>query len=285
MAKTDVAVKEEDKLPEVAGDFDYGDDSGEGFEDVTGKDLSIPFINLLQGLSPIVMNCEDGSIRAGMMRNGVTGEIYDGKKGLVVIPVHKDEVFVEWVPRKQGGGFVAIHDPTSDEVQKAIEANGGSRIPKKDENNDKIPLKIGSNELVETYYVYCMLLNEEGTESEGFCVFSFTSSKIKRWRDWLTSMYTIKGRPPIYAVRAKLTTETMKNEDGTFANYVIKPFGDRWAQGLIPKGSPLYDEAKGFAEMVKGGMARADLNSQEGGSEAPGEGKKAASLDDEEVPF
>ena len=154
---TEVAEKKNTQV--AAGGFSYGEDSGGGFEKKTGADLSIPFINLLQSNSPEVQKSKDGSVRIGFMKNTVTGEVVSGDEGLYFLPVHDDSAFVEWVPRTRGGGFVAVHDPASEEVQEAIRINGG-RIPKKGSDGKKIPLAIGNNELVETYYRYAPVLQD-----------------------------------------------------------------------------------------------------------------------------
>ena len=286
-SSTDVA---EVKNTAVAtGGFNYGEDAGGGFETTKGSDLSIPFINLLQSNSPDVQKCQDGTIILGMMKNSVTGE-YTKRTGFNFLPVHKEEAFVEWIPRLKGGGFVKLHDPASPEVEKALADNGG-RIPKKGADGKKIPIKIGENELVETYYVYGLLLDETGEQVNGFAVIPFTSTKIKPYRDWITAMYMIRGRPPMFAIRARISAEVQTNEAGTFANYKISPFKDgNWVSSLIDPASNLFAEGKSFREMVINGMARADFNSQRneesdhggGGDRSPSAGS-AGNAD--ETPF
>lgn len=269
---TEVAKKSEAPPPEV---YDYGDHAGTGFENTKATDLSIPFINLLQSNSPEVQKSKDGSVRIGMMKNTVTGEIFNGEEGFLCVPVHYDEAWVEWVPRTKGGGFVGLHDPNSDEVTEAIKRNGG-RIPKKGADGKKIPLAVGDNELVETYYLYVLLLDEAGESANGFAVIAFTSTKIKPYRDALTSMFTIKGKPPIFANRLKITTDIQENESGTFGNYVIEPMnGGSWMNSLIPPGHALLEDASSFREMVLSGLARANFDQQQDDGAATGDNPNA----------
>ncbi len=279
--KTQVAKT---KNTAVAESYDYGDAGGAGFEDTKGTDLSIPFLNVLQSNSPEVQQSKDGSVRIGMIKNTVTGEVVNGDDGFVFCPVHKEEAFVEWIPRLAGGGFVGLHDPASSEVQDAIEANGG-RIPKKGADGKKIPLKIGDNELVETYYMYGLILNDEGTVANGFAVIAFTSTKIKPYRDFLTSMYMLKGKPPMYANRARFKTNVQTNDAGTFANFEISALNDTWGSSLIPPGDELLEDSSRFRDMVLNGLARADFSNQQddGGSAASGGTGKTVS--DDETPF
>lgn len=278
MAGKDVVKKEEGGA--IAA-YNYGEMAGVGFEGTKGSDLSIPFINLLQSNSPEVEGELVPGAKTGDMLNTVTGELIKGDAGFVFLPVHKEEAWVEWIPRVKGGGFVGMHDPNGELVTDLIKANGGSRIPPKGNEGKRISFKHGDNEVIETYYVYGLLLNQEGTEVESFAVISFSSTKIKPYRDWLTSMYLIKGKPPMFANRARLKSVKQKNESGTYANFAIGPLKETWAKSLINPASEkaLLDEAVSFREMVLNGVARADFNHQQnaatGGDAAGGEGEKA----------
>lgn len=286
MAKNEVA---EVKNTAPAAVYDYGGDSHGGFEGTTMRDLSIPFINLLQTNSPEVEEGKIEGIAAGMLLNSVTGELL--KMPVVLQPVFKEEVWVEWVPRTKGGGVVARHEPTSDIVSQVIERNGGSRIPPKDSEGKRPAFKMpngSGNDLVETYYVYCLILDETGSSQEGFCVLAFSSTKIKVQKDWMTAMYMQKGAPPMWANRAKLSTVKDKNDAGqSYYNFYIAPFGETWRDSLInpgvPEGAKLLQDAKDFRDMILSGLARADTNSLK--SDAEGEPSNRASDDKDEAPF
>lgn len=257
MAKGTQVVKKDAALPSVP---DYGQDAGTGFEGTKGSDLSIPFLAILQSNSPQV---EEGTVegaKPGMLFNTVTGELIDGAEGFVFLPVHKEHAYVEWVPRTKGGGFVALHDPDDQLIRDAKAAS--------DQTFGRIPLDNG-NELTETHYVYGLILDADGGSTVSFGVISFTSTKIKPYRDWFTSMYTLKGRPPLFANRARIKTTKQKNEKGTYFNFHIEPLrkaNERlsWIASLIdPKTEAhLLDEAKDFRDMVMNGVARAAFETQ-----------------------
>lgn len=257
MAKNnELVVKEQTSLMTTDDPiYDYGEDSGIGFEGTSKTDLAIPFLGILQSNSPQVTEENPKGAKPGLLFNTVTRELISAEDGIVLIPVHKDHSFVEWVPREKGGGFVASYAPDSDLVKKTLTSLNGPRTP-------KLVLPNG-NQLVETYYVYALLLNDEGTQTNGFCVISFTSTKIKPYRDWLTSMFMVKGRPPLFAFRSRLKTVKQKNEKGTYYNFQIEPFKENWKTSLITDKN-LLEEAKSFREMVTSGVARAAFETQDG---------------------
>lgn len=283
MAGKDVAKAKETS---VGAAFDYGEMSHEGFEDTTINDLSIPFINVLQTNSPEVEDQTIEGAKAGDLLNSVTKELL--KQPLNVIPVHKEEVWVGWRPRNQGGGVMGRYEPDSPEVKEAIKRNGGSRIPPKDADNKRIPFKGPDGcEMVETHYVYCLILNEDGTAVDSYCVLAFSSTKIKVQKDWMTAMYTQKGRPPIFANRASVSTVKQKNNDGSFFNYNITPFADNWRNSLInpAENMELLKEAKDFRDMILNGLAKPDFNSMSGDDDGSSGGSQSGGSDDDEMPF
>ena len=65
-------------------------DADKGSQNITQEDLALPFLKVLGQLSPEV-NKRDGKYvegaEPGMIVNTVTNEIYDGTKGINVLPV------------------------------------------------------------------------------------------------------------------------------------------------------------------------------------------------------
>jgi len=294
MAGKEVAEAKQTGVAEV---YDYGEDSHAGFEGTTIADLSIPFIKIMQSNSPEVEDELIEGVKAGDLVNSVSNEIM--KQPLIVQPVFKEAAVVEWVPRNKGGGIADRHELDSEVFLDAIKKNNGSRIPPKDGDGKRIPFKSpDGNDLVETYYIYCLILDETGESTEGFCVLSFASTNIKVYKDWLTSMYSLKGAPPMYANRNKVSTAKQKNNDGTFYTFAIGPMAENYRASLINPGSPdgksLLEEGKEFAKMIDNGLARPDTDSMKGaGAETDGSGStggkggggKKSTDSDDEIPF
>lgn len=270
------------KSTEIAA-YDYGSDGGAGFENQTSSDYSIPFITVLQQMSPQVKDPDDGGIegaRPGMILNTVTGEIFPGKDGIEFIPALTQHTFVEWVPKDAGGGFVAVHQIDSPVVAQA-KANS--------KEFGKLKLANG-NELVETFYVYGVVAFDG--EPQEMAVIAFTSTKIKVYKKFSTTinMFTVKlpdGRkqkPPLYAHSLKITTAKEKNTKGDFFNFAIVPANGSVATSLLAPTDPRFQAAKDCYDMVKGGTARASYETQDttGGGDSSGGTQRMAS---EEAPF
>ena len=268
----------------AVGSYDYGEYAGEGFEDVKSTDLSIPFLSVMQASSKLV-KAEDNNIKAGDIVNSVTGEVM--KQPIVVHPVHKDHLWAEWTPRSKGGGRGDSHEDDDPMVQKIIADNGGNRIPPEDADGKRNPFKTPEGmDLIETFYYYVMIMDADGKEHEGFAVLPFSSTKIKVQKDWTSSMYMIKGRPPMVAHRAVISTvkENAKGED--YFNLLIRPFGDTWKEGLIQPdeaGNVLMQEGRDFRAMIRSGSARAATETEDGGAGDAPRTKKNADGDD--IPF
>ena len=265
---TEVAVKEQNTAMAEYGA--YADYAGAGFENQTSDDYSIPFLQILQALSPQLQ--ENDSLRQGMILNTVTGEVWDGKKGIAFVPATTQHVYVEWKPRDAGGGFVGIHEVNSDLVNHAKAASS---------EYGKYSTPDG-NELIETFYVYGIALDDDGNASEA--VLAFSSTKIKKYKGWMTKAKTIQiplpdGRripAPLFAHRYRLKTVSEKNNKGQFFNWDAIAFdGENAQQARLLPDDPLFQSAVNIKSMIEQGKARAAYESQAPGSadeEAQGAG-------------
>ena len=66
-------------------------DADKGAQNITQEDLALPFLKVLMPLSPEV-NKRDGKYvegaEPGMIFNSVTKELFDGAKGINILPCH-----------------------------------------------------------------------------------------------------------------------------------------------------------------------------------------------------
>lgn len=272
MAKNEVAAA---KNTQVADQVDYGDYAGMGVEDIDKTTLTIPVLKLLQNNSPEVEAEMEGA-RAGRTLNTVTGEFIDN---FIFQPCAEVHLWQEWVPRTAGGGLVTSHDPSSDLIRQIIQNNGGSKIPPKGQDGKRIPFTSpDGNELVETFYLYGQVLDEEGNEAMSFGVIPFSGTKVSVRSKFMTSVAMTKGKPPLFAFRAKFKVVSDKNNAGqAFKNYaIVAPFGDpdpSWRASLIPPSyTDLLDSGAELMKMVRSGEAVAEGDDMVAPSESSGAG-------------
>jgi hypothetical protein len=108
---TEVAkLKHDAGVPSTNDEFDrmMNEDSGVGVSRKAADNL-VPRIGLLQPLSPLVTS---GAAAAGDFTLGE--DIVAGKTGFYFQPAYLDQLWLEFRPLDEGGGFVAAHPFTSE---------------------------------------------------------------------------------------------------------------------------------------------------------------------------
>jgi len=202
--------KENAKRVSETPDYFQATDTAEGFEDITTLTMAIPFIRVLQTLSPQLNQKKPEYIaeaQEGMFFNTVTKEIYGPTIDVVVLKF--DRIFIEWLPER--GGLVNYHSPEHAE-EKAINKDvfGG--------------WKTKSGNALQENYVYFILL--EGKMQEGVAILSLASTQIKIAREWnrlMTTHIMENGRRalPFYLVWT-LETEYRENDKGNWYTFKVR---------------------------------------------------------------
>lgn len=244
----------------------YQADAGAGFEGTDASDFLIPFIGILQKGSPQVDDDSDTKIpgaKAGMIFNTATQDLYDGTEGIRFIPAHRDHKFVEWIPRDNGGGFVGSHQPNDEAVMAAREAAIAER------GNEFGGLKLGDNDLNETFYLFGILIDAEDNTMN--VVIPFGSTQIKAYKTLMMKARGIKIRKadgtsepaPLWAHRYKFTTFRQENAKGSWHGWRIQFDGATASEARIALDDPLYEEARLLHEAVSVGRAQADIKNQQ----------------------
>jgi hypothetical protein len=241
----------------------FAQDAGAGLENVTAKDLQVPFIGLLQGLSPQIKRSNEKYIpgaEQGMFFNTVTQELFQRAE---VIPIEFTKVFNEWIPRKAGSGFVATH-----KTEEEAEANKRQDPVGYDKENDNAPIYTEVHDTA-NHFVMIRAINEDGTYGEwGWAILSMTKTKLKVSRSWLSRLSNLKvdiGKPekvvpPSFATIWQLTSVEQKNDKGEFYNYKLDFL-------RLVDDAATYEEAKKVRELVVSGVAKVDYNKSDLGTE------------------
>lgn len=248
----------------VALPFEFGDMAGEGMDNMTSADQAVPFIRILQALSPEINKKKPEYVpgaEPGMFIDSVSNEL---REELIFVPCLTEHLFVEWKPRNAGGGFVGRHDLHSG-------------VDKQCRRNEKGKLVLpNGNELVETFYVAVLLLDEpDAPAPSGFAMLAFTSSSIQPYKKSIGELRKFPGAP-LFAHRLRATTEEQSNSEGTWANWVIRPVnqpeGDPvFRNGIVPSiidpsgpQGPVLEVARTFYMDVRAGQANIAYDSQAG---------------------
>jgi hypothetical protein len=216
-------------------------DSGKGLGKLTQEDLALPFLKILGQLSPEV-NKRDGKYvkgaEPGMIFNSVTGELYDGAKGIQVVPCHYKLEYIEWRDRGEGSGApVAIHSSSSDVMTKTTrDASFKDRLP----NGNYI-------ERTASHFV----IVDGQTPSTALIAMKSTQLKISRKWNSMMAGIRLKGKnglftPASFSHIYQLKTIQQSNDKGTWFGWEVSKIGP-------VQDTTLYQQAKTFAENVSKG--------------------------------
>ena len=232
-------------------------DANAGSQNMTQEDLALPFLKVLGQLSPEV-NKRDGKYvegaEPGMILNTVTNEIFDGTKGIQVLPVFYERKYVEWQERGEGKGApVAIHNAESDIM---------SQTTRDKSYKDRLP---NGNYIENTANHFVVILGD----SPQTALISMKATQLKVSRKWNSIMMGLKltGKnglftPPTYSHIYNLKTVQMSNDKGTWFGWEVSKVGPISDNGV-------YEIAKNFAERLSKGEVQVKHGSGEAKEKAP----------------
>jgi len=228
----------------------FEEDAAKGLGKIGQEDLALPFLKILGQLSPEV-NKRDGKYvegaEPGMIFNSVSGDLYDGVKGIDVIPCFYKLEYIEWKDRGEGPGApVAIYDSSSDIMSKTkADASYKDRLP-----NGNYIEKTASHFVIIT------------GDSPSTALISMKSTQLKISRKWNSMMSGIKlkGKNGLYTPASfshiyKLKTTQMSNDKGTWFGWEVSKVGP------ITEAS-IYQQAKTFSDSISKGAVKAKHGEQ-----------------------
>jgi hypothetical protein len=203
-------------------------DAGQGIANITQEDLALPFLKVLGQLSPEVNKRNAKYVEGaepGMIINTVTNEVYDGEKGIDVVPVYYKRQHIEWQDRGESQGApVKIYE-------------AGDDLPKTQR----------------------VVLGKNPTTA----LISMKATQLKVSRKWNSMMMGLKMQgkngmftPPTYSHIYKLKTVQQSNDKGTWFGWDVAKVGPISDQGV-------YTIAKDFSNSVAKGNVEAKHESEE----------------------
>lgn len=237
----------------VAPDVDmFLEDAGSGLEHVSTQDMMVPYLNILQQLSPQCAKRESSYIEGaepGHFFNTATQEIFDGEKGVYVIPVTFQRRITEWVPRNKGGGLVRDwgQDDSPLRTVKRDPATGMDLTP-------------DGNQVTQAGTHYVLVVDPE-TGSFERAVVSMSGTQLKKSRRWNTLISSIqvdkpgggKFTPAAFYMVYHLTTVPESNDKGSWMGYSIRSFKPTVE---LPGGRDIYLAGKAFRDAINEGLVK-----------------------------
>lgn len=254
---TEVVVANQSQVVPSFMEDDFG---GSGFEGADKDSFAIPFLQVIQKMSP--MADEDSpkyitGAKAGMLFNTVSQRLYDGKAGLLIIPCAFKRSFIQWAGRDAEGGFKGEFMPEQVlEMQNRGDITSvGGRLMK--------PLADGSvNEKKSDYFAdtrsHFVLIIDPETGEISRAIMPLSASQVKASKMLMTALQqkkveTPRGRmtPPTFANLVRVTTSGMSNEKGSWSgvNFAL--------EGMVTDPA-IYAEAKDFYKAINAGEVNVD---------------------------
>lgn len=228
-------------------------DAGAGMEQMGSADLAIPFLVMLQPMSPQVLKGDPMQVpgaEAGNIADTVAGKAFEQVN---VVPCCFKRKLNEWVPRDEGGGLVATHPWTAEMA---------------DKYRDRDARTESGHQIVDTIEWYVLYENEEGEWNPA--VLAMSSTQLSVARKWNSRIKAVRmaGKngpfnPPSFAHQFVLSSVKRTNDSGTW--YLFNVEGPESVEPDV------YLVARDFHASVMEGNVRVqeDTGQTEAGEDIP----------------
>ena len=228
--------------------------AGAGSENVTSKDVSLPFLKILTNNSPQVTMGDSKFIenaRPGQVINTVLNKLYNGRDGFKVVPCFYKFEYVEWADRGKADSLAPVNSYPSDSDIMIKTKRGDDRKDRLDNGNYIEP----------THYHYVLMVdeNDQPAETAVIVMKATQAKKSKKWNSMMLSQRR-KGKngffqPSTWSQVYTLKTVLEKNNLGSWYGWEVEHDKD------IPNAT-LLEGAKAFYETCKKGMAKVNLSQE-----------------------
>jgi len=199
--------------------------------------MALPILKLLQNGSGEAQKRNQNYVEGaepGMLFNTVTKRLYDGAKGIHVIPCHYKLEYQEWSDFGTGSGRPEkIYPDTSDIKSKTTEdPSGKDRLP-----NGNYILTVGNH--------FVLIVDGDVAET---ALISMSSSQGKISRKWNSMMMSIvlegqKGTytPPSFSHVYKLTTVLNSGKGNQWYGYNVSKVGPVTDEKIYARAKSFYE--------------------------------------------
>ena len=213
----------------------FEDDAAAGFENVKTTSLALPILKLLQNGSGEAQRRNQNYVEGaepGMFLNTVTKKLYDGAKGIEVIPCHYKLEYQEWADFGTGSNRPEnIYADDSDILSKTTKDSSG-----KD--------RLDNGHYIQTTGQHYVLIVSDDSVEQALISMSSSQGKISRgWNSMMLSI-TFEGKngpynPSSFSHSYKLTSVLNSGKGNQWYGYNVAKIGP-------VKDEALYKHAKKF---------------------------------------
>ena len=245
--KKEVAVKE---TGGAVANINLEQFADQGFENVDSKSLALPFLKILGQLSPQVTQGDSQFIpeaRPGMIFNTVTNQLYDGQKGISVVPCFYKLEYIEWRDRGQDGSSAPVNIYPSD-------SDIMSKTTRDDKNKDRLE---NGNYVEETASHYVLIVEDKDVSSTAMMTMKSTQrKKSKKWNSMMMSVREKKKdgsgyfKPAPFTQMYTLKTVLEKNNLGSWYGWEIEHQGTIKSKDVLESAFAFYNSCKQGAVKV-----------------------------------
>jgi len=232
-----VATKQEAGLPSEAL---FEADARKGFENVDSESVALPILKLLQNGSAEAQRKHANYVEGadpGMFFNTVTRKIYDGEKGIHVIPCHYRLEYQEWADFGTGSGRPEnIFAGNSDILSKTTkDANGKDRLP-------------NGNYIQKTAQHFVIISDGKSAETALISMYSSQAKISRKWNSMMMSI-TIDGKdgpftPPPFSHIYKLSSVKNTGKGNEWYGYNIQKVGQITDANLYKRAKTFYESCR-----------------------------------------
>jgi hypothetical protein len=221
----------------------FAEDAGAGVDGLGAEDLAIPFLKILQKMSPELDDI--AKAKAGDLFNTVTKEVVRGSDGIRVVNCAYTLQYIEWEPRGSGTG--APHAIYS----------AGDTLPRTERGDDNKDYVVdGSGRYLErTAQHYVLVIDEDGITSQALLPMKATQfKKSKQWNSALKSLKMKDGNGDLFTPARwshiwHLESVSEENKNGSWHGWQV-------SKDSQIKDPNLYAEAKLFAQSIMAGQVK-----------------------------
>lgn len=211
--------------------------------EVDSSTFAIPYLSLVQALSPVITDGINENAKVGMFYNTVSKEVYNSVE---IIPCYFQRRYSRFDAQRNFKGMYQVSE---------IE---GLKIQGVQRTEDGLNYTIDGDRLVDTRIHYA-LVKGEGQDNYEPCIINLSSTQIKQSRNLMCMLRNMeitkrdgtKIKPPSFLCNFKVTSFTEKNDLGSWKSwsFTFKDFvNDNFT----------FQKAKAFYESVKNDVIKAE---------------------------